>query len=80
MVAIAAAIWFRRRIVAWFDGRPAALAGAAGAIAATVVGTLANDSAALLLMVGTGFVAAFCGLAWAAGRDARAPRPAAGNG
>jgi hypothetical protein len=29
-----------------------------------VIGTLANDSAALLLMVGTGYVAAFCGLAW----------------
>jgi len=33
-------------------------------VTATVVGTLANDSAALLLMIGTGFVAAFCGLAW----------------
>jgi len=33
-------------------------------VAATVVGTLANDSAALLLMVGTGYVAAFSGLAW----------------
>lgn len=65
LVAIAVAIGFRRTIVAWFRGRPAALAGTAGAIVATVVGTLANDSAALLLMVGTGYVAAFCGLAWA---------------
>ncbi|HET6830684.1 MAG TPA: hypothetical protein VFH44_04965 [Solirubrobacterales bacterium] len=65
LVAIVAAIVFRRHLIAWFAGRPAALAGTAGAIAATVVGTLANDSAALLLMVGTGYVAAYCGLAWA---------------
>ena len=74
LLAIAAAIVFRRQVISWFDGRPAALAGVAGAAAATVVGTLANDSAALLLMVGTGYVAAFCGLAWgnrptAGGRD-----------
>jgi hypothetical protein len=64
LIAIAAAIAFRRTIVGWFADRPAALAGTAGAIVATAVGTLANDSAALLLMVGTGYVAAFCGLAW----------------
>jgi hypothetical protein len=64
LVGIAAAIVFRRQVIGWFDGRPAALAGAAGAATATVVGTLANDSAALLLMVGTGYVAAYCGLVW----------------
>jgi hypothetical protein len=74
LIGIAAAIVFRRQVISWFDGRPAALAGAAGAAAATVVGTLANDSAALLLMVGTGYLAAYCGLAWgsrsmASGRD-----------
>lgn len=66
LIGIVVAIHQRRRIIGWFDGRPAALAGMAGAITATVIGTLANDSAALLLMIGTGFVAAFCGLAWAA--------------
>ena len=65
LLAIAAAIPFRRRIIALLSDYPPARAGVAGAIAATVVGTLANDSAALLLMVGTGFIAAFCGLAWA---------------
>ncbi len=64
LIGIGAAIVFRRRLIGWFSGRPAALAGTAGAVTATVVGTLANDSAALLLMVGTGYVAAFCGLAW----------------
>lgn len=65
LVGIGLGIAFRRRISAWFTGREAARAGVAGALVATVVGTLANDSGALLLMVGTGFVAAFCGLAWA---------------
>ncbi len=69
LLAIAVAIYRRRSIIGWFDGRPAALAGTAGAVTATVVGTLANDSAALLLMIGTGFLAAFCGLAWAARDD-----------
>ncbi len=74
LLGIAAAVVFRRQVISWFAGRPAALAGAAGAAAATIVGTLANDSAALLLMVGTGYVAAYCGLAWgcrspAGGRD-----------
>jgi len=64
LAAIAVAIAFRRQVIGWFGDRPAALAGTAGAVTATVVGTLANDSAALLLMVGTGYVAAFCGLAW----------------
>ena len=78
-MGIGVAIRFHRPIIAWFDGRPAALAGTAGAITATIVGTLANDSAALLLMIGTGFVAAFCGLVWAAGRDDRGST-AAGRG
>ncbi len=65
LAAIAAGLWFRRRIAGWFAGRPAAGAAVVGAIAATAIGTLANDSGALLLMVGTGYLAAFCGLAWA---------------
>ena len=52
--------------MAWFSDRPAARAGLIGAITASVVGALANDSGALLLMVGSAYVAAFVGLAWAA--------------
>lgn len=76
VVGLAVGIYFRSRIAVWFEGRPAASAAVIGAMAATVVGTLANDSAALLLMVGTGYIAAFCGLAWAvaAGPDGRSPR------
>ena len=76
LIAIAAAIWQRRRIASWLEGRPAARAGVIGAAGATVIGTLANDSAALLLMVGTGFIAVFCGLAWGSRptADGGAPR------
>jgi len=64
IAAIVVGIIFRRRIVAWFaDARPA-LAGFLGALAAVVVGTLANDSGALLLMVGTAYLASFAGFAW----------------
>lgn len=65
IIAIGVGIAMRRRIGAWLAGDRAAQAGFAGAIGATVVGTIANDSAALVLMVGTGFIAVFAGLAWA---------------
>jgi hypothetical protein len=56
---------FRRQILAWFEGRRAALAALAGTGAATAVGTLANDSGALLLMIGTAFLVLLVGYAWA---------------
>ena len=61
-----AAVVGRRRLAAWLAVFPAARAGFIGGLAATVVGTLANDSGALLLMVGTAYLAAFAGLTWAA--------------
>ena len=43
-----------------------------GAVVATVVGTLANDSGALLLEIGAAYLLVFLGWAWAeAGRSAR---------
>ncbi len=74
LAAIAAAIAGRRRIASWLAGDRAAQAGLAGAIGATAIGTLANDSAAQVLMVGTGFIAAFIGLAWAV-REGADDRP-----
>ena len=41
------------RLAAWLRGAPAMRAGLLGALAATVVGTLANDSGALLLEIGS---------------------------
>lgn len=55
----------RRRIRTWFGSREVAWAGLLGALAATLAGTLANDSGALLLMIGTALCAATVGVAWA---------------
>lgn len=62
---IVAGIVWRHRIASWFEGAPAAWAGWVGAVAATVVGTLANDSGALLLMIGTALTSLSAGYAWA---------------
>ena len=64
----------RERLLAWFDRRPAARAAFAGALAATVVGTLANDSGALLLEVGAAYLLAFLAFAWAQAPQARRVR------
>ena len=62
---IVAGVAERRRVSAWFDGAPAARAGLLGAVAATLVGTLANDSGAMLLMIGTALTSLGAGYAWA---------------
>jgi hypothetical protein len=50
---------------AWLGGVPALRAGLFGALVATVIGTLANDSGALLLEIGTFYLLVFTGFAWA---------------
>lgn len=67
-IAIAAAVvaWLRRdRIAAWLQCRPAMRAALLGALAATLVGTLANDSGALLLEIGGVYLLAFTAFIWA---------------
>jgi hypothetical protein len=66
VIAIAALAYLRRdRLSAWLAPVPAMRAGLLGALAATVVGTLANDSGALLLEIGTAYLLVFTGFAWA---------------
>ena len=67
VVAAAAILAYRQRnrLQAWVEGVPAMRAGLLGALAATVVGTLANDSGALLLEIGTAYLLVFTGFAWA---------------
>jgi len=67
VVAAAAALGYLRRdrLRAWLAGVPAMRAGLLGALAATVVGTLANDSGALLLEIGTAYLLVFTGFVWA---------------
>jgi hypothetical protein len=59
----------RERIASWLSGRPAMRAGLTGALAATLLGTLANDSGALLLEIGTAYLLVFTGFAWAEAGD-----------
>jgi hypothetical protein len=71
IAAAAALAWLRRdRIAAWLEGLPAMRAGLLGALAATLVGTLANDSGALLLEIGGAYLLAFTAFAWAEGTHA----------
>jgi hypothetical protein len=62
------ALRHRRRIAVWLAGLPAMRAGLLGALAATIVGTLANDSGALLLEIGAVYVTVFTAYAWAESR------------
>jgi hypothetical protein len=54
----------RGRLQSWLEGSPALRAGLLGGLAATVVGTLANDSGALVLEIGTAYLLVFTGFAW----------------
>jgi hypothetical protein len=66
VLALATLAYVRReRLSAWLEGRPAMRAGLLGALAATAIGTLANDSGALLLEIGAAYLLVFTGLAWA---------------
>jgi hypothetical protein len=54
----------RDRLRAWLREVPAMRAGLLGALVATLVGTLANDSGALLLEIGTAYLLVFAAFAW----------------
>jgi len=74
VLALGLAAWLRRRdILSWLEGRPAVRAGFAGGLAATLVGTLVNDSGAIVLEVGAAFMLAFGAFAWS-----QAPRAPTG--
>ncbi|HEX6229584.1 MAG TPA: hypothetical protein VFZ41_09020 [Solirubrobacterales bacterium] len=78
MVVVAAllAVLGRRRIAGWLAGRPAMRAGLLGALAAILIGAIANDSGALMIEIGAAYLLAFLGLAWAeAGGAERRSQP-----
>ncbi len=66
VVLALAALAFARRdhLLVWLLGSVAMRAGLLGALAATVVGTLANDSGALLLEIGAAYLLVFVAFAW----------------
>ena len=63
-ILVAVAIWQRARLRRWLRPMPALRAGLIGAVAATVIGTLANDSGALLLEIGAAYLLVFLAYAW----------------
>jgi hypothetical protein len=66
VLAAAVAAYLRRDTLrSWLEGKAAMQAGLLGALAATAIGTLANDSGALLLEIGTAYLLVFTGYAWA---------------
>jgi hypothetical protein len=87
LVGIGVALYKRERVLAWFSPTPALRAGFIAAAFATLIATLANDSGALLLEVGTVYLLLIAGFAWAqagsrppsdpiTGPDQRSSRPA----
>jgi hypothetical protein len=73
VAALAALAWWKRDLLAaWVHDFPAMRAALIGAVVATIVGTLANDSGALLLEIGAVYLLVLVGWAWAeAGRSTR---------
>ena len=70
VVALAVLTALRRdRLAAWLRDSPALRAGLLGALAATLVGTLANDSGALVLEIGAAYLLVFVGYVWAEAVD-----------
>jgi hypothetical protein len=67
LVAVLAvlAVSRRDRLHSLLENSPAIEAGLLGALAATVAGTLANDSGALILEIGTAYLLVFATFAWA---------------
>jgi hypothetical protein len=55
----------RDRLATWLRDVPAMRAGMVGSLAAVLIGTLANDSGALVVVVGAAYMTAFLGFAWA---------------
>jgi hypothetical protein len=72
-LVIALAVRRRAELRDWLAGAPAVEAGLLGAAVAVVVGTLANDSGALVLEIGSVYLLVFVGFAWAERAGRRAP-------
>lgn len=72
-VGVLVAVLRRATLASWVRDAPAMRAALIGAVVATVVATVANDSGALLLEIGAAYLLVFLGWVWAeAGRSASA--------
>jgi hypothetical protein len=72
---LVAALIARDRLLGWFGDRWAARSGYLGAGAGVLVGTLANDSGSVLLVLGTIYLAVLAGFFWATGAPRAAEEP-----
>jgi hypothetical protein len=70
-IAVLVAVLNRARLARWVREVPAMRAALIGAVVATIVATLANDSGALLLEIGAAYLLVFLGWAWAEGGRTR---------
>ncbi|MFL5870856.1 MAG: hypothetical protein ACJ75R_07220 [Solirubrobacterales bacterium] len=66
VTALIVGLWRSEAILAWFGDRWPARAGFVGALVGVLVGTVANDSGSVLLVIGTIYLAAGAAYAWAA--------------
>ncbi|MBS1677430.1 MAG: hypothetical protein JST08_08595 [Actinobacteria bacterium] len=66
-IGVLIAVLRRATLAGWVRDVPAMRAALIGAVVATVVATVANDSGALLLEVGAAYLLVFLGWAWAEG-------------
>jgi hypothetical protein len=66
-IGVLVAVLRRATLANWVREVPAMRAALIGAVVATVVATLANDSGALLLEIGAAYLLVFLGWAWAEG-------------
>ncbi len=74
VVVVVVGVVQRRRVLSWFAASPPLRAGFLATVAAVAVATLANDSGALLLEVGTLYLVLMSGFAWTqAGLSVPAP-------
>ncbi len=71
-IGVLVAVLRRATLGSWVREAPAMRAALIGAVVATIVATVANDSGALLLEIGAAYLLVFLGWAWAeAGRSPR---------
>jgi hypothetical protein len=73
-IGVLVAVLRRATLASWVREVPAMRAALIGAVVATIVATVANDSGALLLEIGAAYLLVFLGWAWAEG--GRSPRSA----
>jgi hypothetical protein len=63
--ALALGLWRRRAVLGWFGHRWPARCGFLGAVVGVLVGTIANDSGSVLLVIGTIYLSVGAGFFWA---------------